>query len=413
MADAQPSVVQGAFKQPFAGQVAFFRNKLGHLIPTVKWDDISKSAHDRGFMVAGAAKADLLADLAAAVDRSISEGKSIEAFRKDFRAIVQKRGWHGWKGEGTAAGEAWRTRIIFQTNMNTAYNAGRLAQLRQAGFPFWIYHHNDSVSSPRPLHQAWQGIVLPSDAPWWKTHYTPNGWGCRCYITGAHSKAAAKLVGGNPDKKPDPAWNKTDAKTGAPVGIDKGWDYMPGDTVSDTVSALAKKTATLPPEIAVAFGATIGTQIVQSYAQWVDEVLADRVTRGRSAVLGVMREAELSYLAKVGKRPDRTDISLADRLIVGKKAKRHEMTGNALTDVEWASLAGAMQKPAAILYDNDSGNVLYVLPSAGDDTIKIVVTPNYWDKKARQSINSTRSVFKVGKIALQDRKKYTVIDGKI
>jgi len=242
MVDTQPSFAQGVFKRPFAGQVAFFRGKLGNLIPTAKWDDISKSAHDSGFMVAGAAKADLLADLAATVDRSISEGKSIEAFRKDFRAIVQKRGWHGWKGEGTAAGEAWRTRIIFQTNMNTSYNAGRLAQLRQAGFPFWIYHHNDSVTSPRPLHKAWDGVVLPSDALWWKTHYTPNGWGCRCYITGARSRESAKLMGGNPDKAPDQAWNKVDPKTGAPVGIDKGWDYMPGDTVSDTVQTMAKKT---------------------------------------------------------------------------------------------------------------------------------------------------------------------------
>jgi len=41
------------------------------------------------------------------------------------------------------------------------------------------------------------------------------------------------------------------------------------------------------------------------------------------------------------------------------------------------------------------------------------VRPDYWDKQAKQSINATRSVFKVGKSALQDSNKYTVIDGKI
>jgi len=283
----QASVVANAFKRPFAEQVAFFRSKLGNLVPTAKWDDISKSAHDKGFMVAGAAKADLLADLAMAVDRTHAEGKGIEAFRKDFRAIVKKHGWHGWKGEGSEKGEAWRTRIIFQTNMNTSYNAGRLAQLRQAGFAFWIYHHNDSVKSPRPLHKAWDGMVLPSDALWWKTHYTPNGWGCRCYITGARSKESAKLVGGKPDKKPDAAWNQKDPKTGAPVGIDKGWDYMAGDTVSDAVQSMAKKTQQWEYTIAKAYMQDVPLSVRDDLAKAYRDLpsVADDVRRYAQAAL--------------------------------------------------------------------------------------------------------------------------------
>ena len=38
------------------------------------------------------------ADLKAGVDKAIAEGRGIEAFRKDFRAIVQKHGWTGWTG---------------------------------------------------------------------------------------------------------------------------------------------------------------------------------------------------------------------------------------------------------------------------------------------------------------------------
>jgi len=272
VADTQPSVLTGVFKKPFAEQVAFFRNKLGKLVPTSRWDDISKAAHDVSFMVAGAEKADLLADLAAAVDRAIAEGTGGAAFRRDFRDIVQRRGWHNWTGEGSQAGENWRTRVIYQTNMSTSYAAGRVAQLRQGGFKYWIYRHNDSVSHPRPLHQAWNGITRPANDPFWKTHGTPNGWGCRCYILGARSDAGARRLGGDPSKSLDPAWKKIDPKTGAPVGIDKGWDYLPGDTVSDAViqrvKSLRAKFDTLPPPIATALMAEwIGSA---AFARWYD-----------------------------------------------------------------------------------------------------------------------------------------------
>ena len=105
----QPSAVSGALRQPFREQVAFFRQKLGNRVPTRRWDDITAQAHDTAFMVAGAQKADLLTDLAASVDRAITEGTSLESFRKDFRAAVDKHDWHGWTGEGTTAGPARST----------------------------------------------------------------------------------------------------------------------------------------------------------------------------------------------------------------------------------------------------------------------------------------------------------------
>ncbi|MBC7162705.1 MAG: phage head protein [Immundisolibacter sp.] len=200
------------------------------------------AAHDSGFMVAGAQKADLLASLAAAIDRAQAEGTSLEAFRKDFRAAVAATGWTGWTGEGTAGGEAWRTRTIYVTNTKTAYHAGRLAQLRAGNYAYWVYRHNDSVRHPRPEHLSWDGITLPPDHPWWNTHYTPNGWGCECFIVGARSLAGARRLGGKPDKALPADWNSIDPATGAPPGIDEGWGYMPGGTVSDTVRAMAAKT---------------------------------------------------------------------------------------------------------------------------------------------------------------------------
>lgn len=241
------------FNRPFAEQVAFFRGKLGNQVPTATWRDLWKSQHDRAFMVAGAAKADLLADLAGAVDAAIAQGETLAQFRKRFKQIVSDRGWHGWTGEGSKAGEAWRTRVIYETNLLTSYSAGRLAQLKAGGYRYWMYKHSDSVRHPRPHHQALDGVVRPAEDPFWQTHYPPSAWGCRCRAVGVDGPASAKRLGGDMNKPLPEGWDEINPKTGEPVGIDKGWGYRPGDTVSDAVRSLAGKLDKLPeaPSVAV------------------------------------------------------------------------------------------------------------------------------------------------------------------
>lgn len=148
MADPALPRAFATFRRPFPEQIAAFRLRLGDLRPTRAWTDVWQAEHDRAFMVAGALKADLLADLAAAVQKAIEEGTGIERFRAEFRDIVERRGWHGWTGEGSKRGEAWRTRVIYKTNMQTTYAAGRWAQIIRAGYPLIIYRHGGSLDPP-------------------------------------------------------------------------------------------------------------------------------------------------------------------------------------------------------------------------------------------------------------------------
>lgn len=244
----------GTFSQPFQEQIGFIRQKLD--LQTEHYDDIIKSAHDRAFVVAGATKADLLADFHSAVDDAIAQGKSVKWFKKEFASIVQKHGWEGWTGSDTLSGRDWRARVIYNTNIRSSYNAGRYAQLTDPDLlktrPMWQYHHNDTVAHPRPLHQSWDGAVLPYDDPWWDTHFTPNGWGCRCYIT-AERPSAYK---GHPAPD-DGTWEKTD-RNGVvhtiPKGVDYGWDYKPGASViRELQPVIDDKVASLPNVLGQAF----------------------------------------------------------------------------------------------------------------------------------------------------------------
>ena len=212
-----------ALGTPFETAIEFLQRKLD--LPTERWNDIWQSAHDRAFIVAGAAKADLLQDLHRAVIDAARDG-GLRAFREQFDEIVARNGWTGWTGEGSDAGVAWRTSIIYRTNMSASYAAGRWQQLTEPAFakqmPYWRYRHADGVAHPRPEHEAWDGLTLPQSHPFWATHYPPNGWLCHCRVF-----AEQRPADGAPTTPP-PGWDQTDPATGAPPGIDPGFAYAPG-----------------------------------------------------------------------------------------------------------------------------------------------------------------------------------------
>ncbi|MEZ5752849.1 MAG: phage minor head protein [Paracoccaceae bacterium] len=292
--------------------MAAFRLRLDNLIPTQAWDDLWQAQHDRAFMVAGATKADLLADLALAVDKAITEGTGIEAFRRDFRALVESHGWHGWTGEGTKAGEAWRTRVIYRTNMRTSYAAGRMAQLREAGFRYWIYRHGGSME-PRQAHLAIDGLILPSDHPFWDRWSPPNGWGCSCYVVGAHTMRAAQRRGGKPDVQLPEGWDDP-----APEGIDTGWAYAPGASVADLITTMAQKLRVLPATIGADLMASAGLTILRARAEAFDAFVTRALSnppRGEHFTVGALKPHWIAQAQAAGVTPHSAEITVLDRNI--------------------------------------------------------------------------------------------------
>lgn len=227
---------------PFGEQIEFFRRKLN--LPTNGWTDIYTQEHDWAFVVAGANRDEIVADFHTAVERAISEGRTLAEFRKDFDTIVAK---HRWDYNG---GRNWRSRVIYETNLRTSYAAGRYEQLQalKSVRPFWQYVHSDAVQHPRPLHLSWNNLVLPADDPWWITHFGPNGWGCQCTVRALNQRDLDRMglkVGTAPPTKMEtlvigqrsPQGPRT---VSVPEGIDPGFEYTPGR---------ARLHSAMPPEI--------------------------------------------------------------------------------------------------------------------------------------------------------------------
>ena len=216
---------------PFAEQIDFFRGKLN--LPTASWTDIWQEMHSRSFVVAGAMRDDLLADLRSAVEKAISQGTTLAQFRKDFDALVDK---HGWTYKG---GRNWRTRVIYDTNLRQSYNAGRERQMADPELrkfrPYGLYRGGNSIN-PRQEHLAWNGIVLPLDHPWWATHTPANGWGCQCKKFMLSASDVERMGLTVADQAPPMNYHEvTVGKRGpnprtvqVPKGIDPGFAYNPG-----------------------------------------------------------------------------------------------------------------------------------------------------------------------------------------
>lgn len=305
---ADPTIELG-FNTPFAEQLAFFLQKLN--LPTEHWDDIMRAAHDRAFVVAGAMKADLLADLHGSVGKVIAEGKSIGWFRKEFAAVVGKHGWTGWKGEGSPEGFAWRTRVIYQTNLATSYAAGRYAQLTDPELltlrPYWRYKHADGVANPRLQHVAWNGLTLPHDHPFWQTHFPPNGWGCHCRVVAVSAREYAKAQAAGLADPPD-GWDSLDELTGDPVGIAKGFGYAPGASVSSLLRPAATKMEAAPRAVAraycndlretEAFGSFVNGKIAGEFPVAVLDEDTQRLLGSESSVVLLSQETALAHVER-------------------------------------------------------------------------------------------------------------------
>lgn len=386
---------------PFAEQLDFFRQKLN--LPTERYDDIIKAAHDRAFIVAGAANADLLNDLNTAIRKAIEEGRGLEEFRKDFNKLVLKNGWTGWTGEGSAAGQAWRTNIIYQTNMATSYAAGRWKQLTDPGLlsirPYWRYVHADGVMYPRPVHVSWNGLVLRHDHPFWLTHFPPNGWLCHCRVTSADQAEyqAAVAVGLG---EPRAGWDTVDPKTGTQVGIDKGFNYAPGANVDLPLKKLIDdKLVKLDAPIGAAMYDTMRPVLMAeqetAFKGFVADVHSNPGTQGRAAVIGAIDPATLEWLATTRNiRPASSAIAIADNLVAGVGAP-----GAGFSPEDWTSLVRLVDQPGQVLVDARSGRLILVGEAAGAaagaEAQMIAAELDYQVQRGTGRGNPIVSIFKV------------------
>jgi SPP1 gp7 family putative phage head morphogenesis protein len=247
-----PNILLDAFQMKPAAAIEYLRRK-GFAI-SWNWLDTWKDAHSKAFTVAKAMKLDLLKDIRAMLDKAVADGITLDQFKKELKPRLQAKGWWGKKqtvneetGEVTEymAGSPRRLKTIYQTNLHTAYAAGRYkGQMDAAGdLPYIQYiavMDGRTTDTCRDMH----GMVFRADDPIWNSLYPPNHWGCRAR-TRSLSEQMVKREGLRVESSNGRLVQKNvivgkganaryETVTGLKLGNGKifwagpGWDYNPG-----------------------------------------------------------------------------------------------------------------------------------------------------------------------------------------
>jgi SPP1 gp7 family putative phage head morphogenesis protein len=167
--------------------IEYFKGKVP--LKPADFSAIQDEYQSLAFTVSGINALDVLTDIYNELQKSLTDGTTIDEFRKNTNALLERRGYSGLT--------PYRLDNVYRTNIMTALNVGRYRQMTDPDVmtarPVWQYDAIDD-SHTRPTHLALNGRAFPADNPFWLTWYPPNGYRCRCGVVSL-STAQAKRKG--------------------------------------------------------------------------------------------------------------------------------------------------------------------------------------------------------------------------
>jgi SPP1 gp7 family putative phage head morphogenesis protein len=150
--------------------IAYWKGKVP--VSGTEYKQMSDAARTRAFAVSSLARADQVATMQHAIGKAIADGETFNDFKKRVADVAKN-----------AQLRPWQLANIYRTNVQSAYMAGRYAQMKRVtkSRPYWRYVAVGDRRT-RPDHLALHGKVYPHDHEFWDSFYPPNGFACRCSV---------------------------------------------------------------------------------------------------------------------------------------------------------------------------------------------------------------------------------------
>ena len=159
---------------PNEAAVAYIKGKA--VADPKNFGGLPNQLKQRAFAVAGIEQLDVVKRIRDAVAK-LPQGASWDEAKKEIAKEIST-----YTGVDTKAAKA-RAEHTLRTQGFQAYAVSRHQQQMSTvgSHPYWMYE-TVGDNRVRAGHAALDGKVLRADDDWWKTHYPPWDWGCRCVV---------------------------------------------------------------------------------------------------------------------------------------------------------------------------------------------------------------------------------------
>lgn len=154
------------------------------------YDSIGRAEYARAFTSAQTIGTDVATTLYEEFRRNIEGLEGEKAFKDRVMPILRDKGWLK-ELDDKALGR--RVDLIFDTNLRVSRAVGKWNRIQasKALLPYLQYRAVGDERT-RPEHRALDRILLPVDHPFWKWHFPPLGFGCRCIVSQLSRSQAAR-----------------------------------------------------------------------------------------------------------------------------------------------------------------------------------------------------------------------------
>lgn len=405
--------------------IAYLKRK-GFAI-TWNWQEVDAATHGRAFTVAKAARLDLLQDIRNALTDNLEQGQTLRDFQRNLRPTLEAKGWWGKQVVVSPEGEAEvvqlgsprRLATIYQTNMQSAYMAGRYAAAMESSdsHPYWMYIAVLDGRT-RPSHAALNRRVFRYDDPVWRHITPPNGYNCRCRFVALSQREVERrgLKVQNSDGQMgsqtvetgiDPRTGeirqqtittlRTTDPSGKPIIFrpDPGFDGSPVQShlMDDLLLRKAQNTLGDEQGLAEVQQVLLDPVRLKAWEAFVDAAIAVGRPQGQSMAFGALTAADMAFAVARGAQVQSGVIFISDSRLAGPKARRHAQADNALTALELKALPQQFAEAEQVLWDIKNRTLLYILPGE-DNRTKVAVRFNR-EQYGKIKVDDAATLFKV------------------
>ncbi|WP_151730348.1 phage head morphogenesis protein [Acinetobacter junii] len=351
------------------------------------WHETLDDAHSKAFTVAKVARMDLLQDIRQSLITAMQQGQTLEQWKAGITPVLQEKGWWGKKTvinpEGreqeVQLGSPRRLRTIYDTNMQSAFAAGRYKAMLAGSEtrPYWEWRHI-TISNPRKQHVALNGRIFRYDDPFWSVAYPPSEWGCKCRViarsareidgreildSDGYSSTITEHVGTDRNTGADVIAKRTQFNiptkdgnlTFAPAA---GFNGSPASSylIDDVMVRRATELLGEAKGLQQAQQLMNNSHLTKAHAHFVENALKRSEPQKISNAFGVLQSDSVQFLAATGQSLESRILLISDEIIVNKL---YTVTG-----AELSALPELVSHVERKLWDKQNQALFYLLPNS-------------------------------------------------